>query len=77
MIKELTSIESNRTWQLIKLLANTKAIEVKWVYKLKHNLDSSITKHKVGLVERGFLQRASIDYSVVYAPVTRLEKSRL
>jgi len=30
-----------------------KAIEIKWVYKLKHNHGGSIVKHKATLVEKG------------------------
>lgn len=44
MIEELASIKRNHTWQLFKLPSNTKAIEVNQVYKLEHNLDSSIAK---------------------------------
>jgi len=50
MTEELEAIERNNTWKLVKLPAGKKTIEVKWVYKLKHNLDSSIAKHKGRLV---------------------------
>lgn len=55
MIEELTSIERNGTWKLVKFPVDTKAIEVKWVYKLKHNPDGLVAKQKVILVARGFL----------------------
>lgn len=61
----------------VKLPANTKAIKVKWVYKLKHNHGGSIGKHKARLLSRGFLQRTGLDYSEVYALVARLETIRL
>ncbi|MCI59681.1 retrovirus-related Pol polyprotein from transposon TNT 1-94, partial [Trifolium medium] len=35
MQEELDSIESNQTWELIDLPQKKKAIDVKWVYKLK------------------------------------------
>ena len=50
-----------------------KAIKVKWVFKLKHNVDGSITRHKARLVAREFLQRAGLDYSEVFASIARLE----
>lgn len=31
----IQSIEANNTWELAKLLAGAKQIEVKWIYKLK------------------------------------------
>ena len=46
MIEELQEIERNNTWELVELSAYTKAIEVKWVLKLKHNIDGSIPRHK-------------------------------
>lgn len=75
MVKKLQVIERNNTWELVKLPTHTKAIRVKWMFKMKHNLDESITRHKVGLVARGFLQRARLNSSEVYAPVARLETS--
>lgn len=55
MEEDLVAIERNDTWTLIKLACDNKAIEVKLMLKLKHNPDRSISKHKVGLVVRGFL----------------------
>ncbi|PNX74917.1 hypothetical protein L195_g030846, partial [Trifolium pratense] len=68
-IEELAAIERNNTWELVKLPHEKKAIEVKWVYKLKHNHDGSIAKQKARLVARGFLQKVGLDYSEVYAPL--------
>ena len=50
---------------------------MKWVFKLKLKPDGSVAKHKARLVARGFLQRAGLDYSEVFAPVARLETIRL
>jgi len=54
-----------------------RPIDVKWVFKIKLKSDGSITKHKVKLVAKGFLQKHGIDYTVVYASVARLETIRL
>ncbi|XP_050896665.1 uncharacterized protein LOC127103453 [Lathyrus oleraceus] len=51
MIEELQAIERNNTWELVKLPTHIKVIEVKWVFKLKHNPDGSITRHKARLVD--------------------------
>lgn len=77
MVEELQAIERNNTWDLVKFLAHTKAIEVKWVFKLKHNPDGLITRYKARLVAHRFLQRAGVDYSEVFAQITRLETIRL
>ena len=77
MVEELQAIERNNTWELVELSAHTKAIKVKWVFKLKHNVDGSIVRHKARLVAQGFLQREGLDYSEVFTPVERLEIVRL
>jgi len=35
MIQELNAININNTWELTKLSASKKAIDVKWTFKLK------------------------------------------
>ncbi|KAK2438205.1 putative mitochondrial protein [Trifolium repens] len=77
MKEEISSIEKNKTWKLVELPPQKKAISVKWVFKLKTNPDGSIAKHKARLVARGFLQRQGIDFIEVHAPVARMEIIRL
>ncbi|GAU45883.1 hypothetical protein TSUD_401080, partial [Trifolium subterraneum] len=77
MKEELDSIESNQTWGLVDLPQNKRAIDVKWVYKLKMNSKGEVTRHKARLVARGFLQKEGIDCGEVFAPVTRMETIRL
>lgn len=77
MVEELQIIEINNTWELVEFPAHTKPIGVKWVFKLKYNVDGSIVRQKARLVARGFLQRAWLDCSEVFAPVVTLEIVRL
>lgn len=77
MIEELKAIDKNQTWKLTELPFDKKPIDVKWVFKLKLNLDGSIAKYKTRLVAKGFLHRQGLDYSEVFEPVARLETIRL
>src|SRR3954463_1530411 len=77
MNEELKSIEDNNTWSLVKLPQGKKAIDVKWVYKLKMNPKGKITRHKARLVAKGFLQKEGIDFEKVFALVARIETIRL
>jgi len=61
MIEELEAIEGNKTWVLTELPHGKKPIDVKWVFKIKQNPDGSISKRKVRLVARGFLQKQGVD----------------
>lgn len=77
MIDELNSIEKNQTWELIQLPDGKKAIDVKWVFKLKSNREGKVVKHKARLVARGFLHKEGFDYTEVLSPVARHETIRL
>lgn len=77
MKEELQSIEKNETWELVQLPPNKKAIDVKWVFKVKEGPNGEVLKYKARLVVRGFLQKAGIDYGEVFAPVARMETIRL
>jgi len=73
MIEELNSINKNNTWELTELPASKKAIDVKWIFKLKLKSNGKVAKHKARLVAWGFMQKAGMDYFEVFAPVARLE----
>lgn len=77
MEQEMESIEENETWKLMKLPPGQKTIGLKWVFKLKKNVDGMVIKHKARLVAKGYVQEQGVDYDEVYAPVTRLETVRL
>ncbi|KAJ0621560.1 putative RNA-directed DNA polymerase [Helianthus annuus] len=77
MKSEIESIERNKTWSLVQLPAGHKAIGLKWVFKLKKDMDGNITKHKTRLVVKGYAQRKGVDFGDVFAPVARMETIRL
>jgi hypothetical protein len=76
MAEELKSITDNKTWTLTDAPLGKKPIGLKWVFKLKRDVDSNITRHKARLVAKGYVQRADIDFDKVFAPVARLEPAR-
>lgn len=54
-----------------------EVIGVKWVYKVKHNPDSSFQKNRARLVAKGYAQQLSIDYEKIFSPVARLDTIRV
>ncbi|KAH9672528.1 hypothetical protein KPL70_017763 [Citrus sinensis] len=62
MDEEIKAIVKNDTWELTTLPKGHKAIDVKWVYKIKRNAKGEIERHKARLVAKGYSQKAGVDY---------------
>ena len=54
MKSEMGSMYENKVWTLIDLPNDRRAIEIKWIFKRKTDVDSSVTIYKARLVEKGF-----------------------
>lgn len=54
-----------------------KTILVRWVFKLKVNLEGKAVKNKDRLVAKSFLHKQGVDYDEVFSLVARHETIRL
>ncbi len=61
----------NETWILTSLPPWRKALDGKWVYKVKLGHDGKIQRYKAQWVVRGFQQREGIDYTEKFASVVK------
>jgi hypothetical protein len=61
-------------WQL--LLKGKKEIGCKWVYKIKHNANGSVSIYKTKLVTKGYAQTYGIDYEETYSLVAKMTTVR-
>uniref|UniRef100_T1JFF8 Integrase catalytic domain-containing protein n=1 Tax=Strigamia maritima TaxID=126957 RepID=T1JFF8_STRMM len=77
MEKEMRSLDTHKVWKLEDRAKNKKAIGCKWVYRIKLNLDGSISKYKARLVAIGYTQSYGEDYDKTFAPVMKLESLRV
>ncbi|BBN67325.1 transposable element gene [Prunus dulcis] len=60
MEAELEMIEKNETWELVKRPSDKPIVGVKWIFKVKLNLDGSVQKNKARLVAKGYTQKELI-----------------
>lgn len=77
MQKEMSFLEDNLTWTLTSLQSNHVAIKVRWVYKVKRNIDGSIERRRARLVVKGFTQRPGIDFTETFSPVLKYDSLRV
>ena len=74
---EMKSLLENETWSLEKLPSGKRAIDNKWIFKLKRDVTGKVERYKARLVAKGCSQRKGFDYDETYAPVAGLTTLRL
>ncbi|KAL2246274.1 UNVERIFIED_CONTAM: Retrovirus-related Pol polyprotein from transposon TNT 1-94 [Sesamum indicum] len=76
MNDEMNSLKKNNTWELCQLPKGKKALQNRWVYRVKEESDGK-KQYKARLVVKGFQQRYGIDFTDVFTPVVKLTTIRL
>lgn len=71
MIEEYQYILKNNVWDIVPRPKEKFVVSSKWLFKIKHDADGSIEKHKARFVARGFSQKEGIDYEETFAHVAR------
>ncbi len=71
MSEEMESLLANRTWTTEPVPPGARVIPVKWVYKVKRGSDGQIQHFKARLVAKGFKQIEGVDFTEVFAPVSK------
>jgi hypothetical protein len=66
-----------KTFQIVNLSYDQKAIDDKWVYKLKENLDESIARYKVRWVIKSYRQIKDKDFDETYVFVIKIDTFRM
>jgi hypothetical protein len=77
MKDEMQSLYDNETFKLVKLPKGRKALKNKWIYRVKHNENSSILNYKGRLIIKGFSQKKGIDYEEIFSLVIKISSIRV
>jgi hypothetical protein len=75
MKEEMDSLVNKQTWDLVQLHARKRALQNKWVYKLKEE-DGGKNRYKTRLVVKGFAQKKGIDFDEIFSPIVKMTSIR-
>ena len=76
MDEEMDSLVRNQTWDLVKLPAEKRALQNKWVYMFKEE-EGGKKQYKDRLVVKGFAQNKDIDFDEIFSPVVKMTQLEL
>ena len=73
----MSTLHSNKTWELVRLSSCSNVVDCKWVYKIKCNSHGTVSRYKGRLVAKGFLQTEGVEYTETFIPVVKSTTIRL
>nr|GFD22500.1 Gag-Pol polyprotein [Tanacetum cinerariifolium] len=77
MQEELHQFDRLDVWDLFDRPLCTNVINLKWLWKNKHDEENTVIRNKSCLVAKGYAQKEEVDFEESFAPVARLEAVRL
>ena len=76
MEEEMNSLKTNKTWDLVPLPPNCKALKNRWVYKVKEE-DSDKKIYHARLVVKGNAQQKRLDFQEIFSLVVQMTTIRV
>ncbi|GJX71353.1 retrovirus-related pol polyprotein from transposon TNT 1-94 [Tanacetum coccineum] len=77
MQEELHQFDRLDVWELVDRPLCKNVINMKWIWKNKHDEENTVIRNKARLVAKGYAQKERIDFEESFAPVAWLEAVRL
>ncbi|GKG31293.1 retrovirus-related pol polyprotein from transposon TNT 1-94 [Tanacetum coccineum] len=76
MQEELLQFKRLVVWVLVPPPDNLKPLNLKWLFKNKHDEENTVIRNKTRLVVRGYRQEEGIDFKESFALVARMDTNR-
>ena len=76
MKDEMKSLHDNHTFDLVKLPKGKRALDNRWIYRVKHESNTMSPRYKARLVVKGFSQRKGVDFNEIFSPVVKMSPIR-
>ncbi|GKA09947.1 retrovirus-related pol polyprotein from transposon TNT 1-94 [Tanacetum coccineum] len=77
MQEELLKLKRLDVWVLVHAPDNIRSLNLKWLFKNKHDEENTVIQNKTRLVMRRYCQEEGIDFEESFAPVARMEAIRI
>ncbi|GKD31283.1 retrovirus-related pol polyprotein from transposon TNT 1-94, partial [Tanacetum coccineum] len=77
MQEELHQFDRSDVWELVDRPLCKNVINMKWLWKNKHDEENDVIRNKARLVAKGYSQKEGIDFEESFSPVARLEAVQL
>ena len=75
MDEEMDSLVRNQNLDLVEFLAGKRALQNKWVYRLKEE-GGGKKQYKARLVVNGFAQKKGIEFNEIFSPIVKMTSIR-
>jgi hypothetical protein len=77
MEEELENLRSNDVYEEVPVPDGVRPITSKAAFRIKFDGNGNITRYKIRIVARGFMQHEGVDYNEVFAPVASIKSVQI
>nr|GEV07092.1 copia protein [Tanacetum cinerariifolium] len=77
MQEELLQFKRLDVWVLVPAPYNISPLNLKWLFKNKHDEEQTVIRNKSRLIVRGYRQEEGIDFEESFIPVAKMEAIRI
>lgn len=79
LVVALNSEVPNKIWfgKNVKLPKGKRALDNRWIYRVKHESNSTSSRYKAKLVVKGYSQRKGVDFNEIFSLVVKMSSIRI